>query len=206
MKKIKIGIVEDNEHVVKIVKYYFEATHNFEFTFTLTQPDFLQFNDEEISNTELVLCDIGLPNISGIEVVLKLKQLKPELKILMFTVFEDDENIFKAIKAGADGYLLKSTPLPKLKQAILEILNGGSRMSPLIAARVLSHFRNSKSKAVDKLTEQEKKITELLCHGDKYKTIATKLSISIHTVKYHIKNIYLKLQISSRAQLPDKLR
>lgn len=206
MEKIKIGIVEDNVNVLEVVKSYLELSNEFEFTFTLTNPEFLKFNKHEIIKTEVVLCDIGLPNISGIEVVLKLKKINPELKILMFTVFEDNENIFKSIKAGANGYLLKNTSLPQLKQGILEIVNGGASMSPQIASKVLTYFRKPKlyNKELEKLTEQEKKITELLYHGDKYKAIATKLSISIDTVKYHIKNIYLKLQISSRAELSNK--
>ncbi|NGZ90208.1 response regulator [Psychroflexus maritimus] len=206
MEKIKLGIIEDNVNVVEVVKNYLESTNEFEFTFTLTNPNFLKFNKDKVIETDVVLCDIGLPNISGIEVVLKLKKINPELKILMFTVFEDNETIFKSIKAGANGYLLKNTSLPQLKQGILEIVNGGASMSPQIASKVLTYFRKPKlyNKELEKLTEQEKKITELLYQGDKYKTIATKLSISIDTVKYHIKNIYLKLQISSRAELSNK--
>lgn len=206
MKKIKIGIVEDNENVIEVVKSYLEFSNEFEFSFTINNPYFLNFNKDKIIETEVVLCDIGLPNISGIEVVLMLKKINPELKILMFTVFENDEHIFKAIKAGAEGYMLKNTSLPKLKEGILEVMQGGASMSPKIASKVLAYFRSPmlKSKLLKKLTDQEIKITELLYQGDKYKMIAEKLSISIDTVKFHIKNIYIKLQISSRAELPNK--
>lgn len=206
MKKIKIGIIEDNTSVTEVVKNYLTSFPEFEYMFSMHQPKYYNNFTKTIQKTELILCDIGLPKINGIQMVWNLKQLNPDVKILMFTVFEDDDNIFKAIKAGANGYILKNTSLPKLKEAILEVASGDASMSPKIAAKVLNHFRNPKlkSKEIAKLTEREIEITELLYQGDKYKTISEKLFISVDTVKYHVKNIFLKLQISSRTELPNK--
>jgi DNA-binding NarL/FixJ family response regulator len=206
MIKIKFGIIEDNINVTEVVKNYLTSFPEFDFMFSMHQPEYYTKFTPAIQKTEVILCDIGLPKINGIQMVWNLKQLNPDVKILMFTVFEDDENIFKAIKAGANGYILKNTSLPKLKEAILEVASGDASMSPKIAAKVLNHFRNPKlkSKEIEKLTEREIEITELLYQGDKYKTISEKLFISVDTVKYHVKNIFLKLQITSRSELPNK--
>jgi DNA-binding NarL/FixJ family response regulator len=150
----------------------------------------------------VTLLDIGLPGISGIEGIGRIKALLPETKILMFTVFEDDQKIFDAICAGASGYLLKKTPPAKLLDAIRDTHEGGAPMSASIARKVLAQFQKfSKPAAPDYgLTEREHDILAGLVSGLSYKMIADAYSISIDTVRSHIRHIYEKLHINSKGE------
>jgi DNA-binding NarL/FixJ family response regulator len=200
---INFGIIEDNTDVLEVVENYLVVQGKFKCTFKLTEPMYIDFKVNEINITHIVICDIGLPGLSGIEVVWRLKKINPKIKILMFTVFKDYNNIFNAIKAGASGYLLKNTALPKLEQALVEVIKGGATMSPEIAHKVLEHFRNPvlKDNQIHGLTARELQITQMLYKGEKYKDIAHNLALSVDTIKFHVKNIYIKLQINSRSQL-----
>lgn len=164
---------------------------------------------EEALTTELVsqvlLLDIHLPGQSGIEAIPKIKEKYPDIKIIMMTVFDDDENIFNAILAGADGYLLKKTPPPKILDAISDVLEGGAPMSPYVAMKVISHFKNQTPAKNDyQLTSREREILSLLVNGTDTRAIADRLFISYETVRNHLKNIYQKLQVSSRVQAVSK--
>jgi DNA-binding NarL/FixJ family response regulator len=146
---------------------------------------------------ELVIMDIDMPGVNGIEGVKKIKSVFPDIKVIMYTVFDDDNRIFDCICAGADGYLLKNTAPVKLIQALQEVMEGGAPMSPFVAQKVFQHFRkNTPAQNTFNLTEREKDILELLVRGNSYKMIAEKSSVSIDTVKKHLQNIYHKLHVS----------
>lgn len=146
---------------------------------------------------DLVIMDIDMPGMTGIEGIRLVKAAKPDTKIIMYTVLEDDDHLFQCLCAGADGYLLKHTPPARLVMALQDAMEGGSPMSPQIAARVLRYFRQQGRPAQDYgLTDREKEILQLLIDGKGYKMIAAECFVSLDTVKKHLKNIYLKLQVS----------
>ncbi len=151
---------------------------------------------------DVVLMDINMPQISGIECVTKLKLRQPSLQIMMLTSFEDDEKIFQSLLAGASGYLLKKTPPAKLLEAIDEIHNGGSPMSNQIARKVVETFQSSGSPQNETvgLTQREQEILSHLAKGYRYKEIADTLFISVETVRTHLRNIYDKLHVRSRTE------
>jgi DNA-binding NarL/FixJ family response regulator len=135
----------------------------------------------------------------------KIKNQWPDIDIIMLTVFKDNDKIFKSICAGATGYLLKDTPLPEVKRAVIEITNGGSYMTPSIARRVMEYFAPVKTENEEAaLTQKEKQIIMALTEGLSYKMIGEKLLISIDTVRFHIKNIYRKLQVNSKTEVISK--
>ncbi|MFA6542309.1 MAG: response regulator transcription factor [Bacteroidota bacterium] len=151
---------------------------------------------------DVVLMDIDMPKMNGIECIRKLKTVMPSLQIMMLTVFEDDEKIFQSLKAGASGYLLKKTPPVKLLEAIEEVFHGGSPMSGQIARKVIQAFQTpqQKSPQTENLSQREHEILSYLAKGHRYKEIADELFISIETVRTHIRNIYEKLHVRSRTE------
>ena len=167
--------------------------------------------DEALRNIEsdtadLILTDIGLPRLNGIEGTRILRGKFPELPIVVLTVHEEDDKIFQALCAGANGYLLKNTPAAKIIEALKEVLDGGAPMSPNVARRVVKLFRtfSPPETAEYHLTEQEKQILKLLVDGHHYKTAAYELGISTSTVSFHLKNIYTKLQVHSKTEAVAK--
>ena len=150
--------------------------------------------------------DIGLPNISGIEGVRTIKANFPEVEVLMFTVFEDDEKIFDAIRSGASGYLLKKTPPEEIIEAVHELYNGGAPMSPSIARKVIQAFQAKPSNVTEEyqLTARESEILYSLVDGLSYKKMAEKYFVSISTIRTHICNIYHKLHVNSKSQAVAK--
>ena len=149
---------------------------------------------------DVVLMDIDMPHVNGIEAMLAIKKQFPRVKVLMQTVFEDNEKIFEAICSGADGYILKKAPPAKLIDAITEVLSGGAPMTPTVARQVLLLFnqKNKKSIATDfNLTDREQEILSMLVQGLSYKMIAEKCSVSYSTVNSHISHIYEKLHVKS---------
>jgi DNA-binding NarL/FixJ family response regulator len=146
---------------------------------------------------DLVIMDIDMPKMSGLEGLKAIKQVRPATKIIMFTVFDDDEQVFNCICAGADGYLLKHTPPLRLIAALQEAMEGGAPMSPQIASKVLHYFRNNTKPAHNyNLSERELEILQYLVKGFSYKMIASECFISFDTVKKHLSNIYTKLHVS----------
>jgi len=155
---------------------------------------------------DVVLMDIHLPKMSGIDCVAKLKGKHPELQIMMLTVYEDDENVFKSIVAGASGYILKKTPPSELLDAISDLHNGGSPMSDRIARKVVQAFQQMRksSKETENLTQRESEILSYVAKGYQDKEIADKFYLSSETVRTHLRNIYKKLHVRSRTEATVK--
>jgi DNA-binding NarL/FixJ family response regulator len=156
---------------------------------------------------DVVLMDIQLPGMSGIECILRLKQLCPGAQIMMLTVFEDHDRIYQSLKAGASGYLLKQTPPAELLAAITELHRGGSPMSSQIARRVVEAFQHPVHTDIGdhQLSPREQEIVSLLAQGHLYKEIADQLGRSVETVRTHIRNIYEKLHVRSRTEAVNKI-
>jgi DNA-binding NarL/FixJ family response regulator len=151
---------------------------------------------------DVVLTDIGLPGMSGVEGIRILRDRFPNLPIVALTVYDDNENIFDALCAGATGYLLKSTPPTRLLEGLKEVAGGGAPMSPEIARRVVHLFREFRppARASHSLTRQEAELLKLIVDGHTYKTAAADLGISVSTVSFHLQNIYGKLQVHSKSE------
>lgn len=205
MKPIRVTIVEDDADI----RESFEAIIN-------SNPEFECLNSfdnaEEaltgipLAPPDVVIMDIHLPGMSGTEAVRILKEQMPALQITMCTVYEDDEHIFNALKAGANGYLLKRTSPEKLIEALHDLYQGGSPMNGEIARRVVASFqvKPAPNPELAMLTAREKEILDLLAKGYLYKEIAAELFISIETVKRHIHNIYEKLHVQTRTEALNK--
>jgi len=154
---------------------------------------------------DVVLMDINMPGVNGVEAVRILKLKLPATQFLMCTVYEEDEHVFDSLKAGATGYILKKTPPARLLEAITEIYNGGSPMSSTIARKIMTSFsENLVKQPIDDLTEREKEILKQLTRGMQYKAIASNLSLSVETIRTHIRNIYEKLQVHNRSEAIKK--
>ncbi len=155
---------------------------------------------------EVMLADLGLPGMSGIELIKKAKEETPDLEIMAHTVFEDRENVFAAIKAGASGYILKGSSPREIVEAIHEINKGGAPMSPKIARKVIHEFQDDSVEDQYVLSQRERDIVKCIEQGLTYKEISLRLAISSHTVHTHIKNIYEKLQAKDRGEALIKAR
>jgi DNA-binding NarL/FixJ family response regulator len=204
---ISVVIVEDNQELRVAIELLLKGSDGYNCLATFDNAE-----DAEITlpklNPDVALVDINLPNKNGIDLINILKPKLPQVQFVIFTVFEDNENIFNALKAGATGYLLKSASPLKILEAITEVNNGGSPMSGQIARKVLGTFCkiNSQSKLeCSKLSAREQEILGLLSKGYRYKEISGKLFISTETVRTHIRNIYQKLQVESGIEAINKV-
>ena len=151
---------------------------------------------------DVLLSDIGLPGMNGIEGIRILKERYPQMQILMLTVYDDDDRIFDALCAGASGYLLKRTPPAKLLENIREAMSGGSPVSPEVATRVIRFFRefHNPDREDYALTPHETRLLKLLTEGYNYQTAAEKLGVSYNTIKFHVRHIFDKLQVHSKSE------
>ncbi len=204
---ISISIVEDNHDIRNALEQIIEMTSGFELVCSCESGEDALLN-LPIFLPQIVLMDIHLGGINGIEVVRQLKQSNPEMLFMMCTVYEEDEKIFEALKAGANGYIIKKTAPLKLLEAIKELYNGGAPMSSQIARKVVSAFQNKPSVAaeglVEILTKRELEILQMLSSGLVYKEISDKLNISSETVRKHVYNVYHKLHVSNRVEAVNK--
>jgi DNA-binding NarL/FixJ family response regulator len=157
-------------------------------------------------SVDIVLMDLALPGMSGIEGIRVLRERDPALKLVALTVYDDDDRIFEALCAGASGYLLKKTPPPRLFECLQEVVNGGAPMSPDVASRVVALFREFRppSLAEYRLTPHELRILALMTEGHGYKTAAAALGSSVNTIAFHMKSIYAKLQVHSKSEAVAK--
>ncbi len=202
---INVAIVEDVRALRDGFRMLIDGTEGFRCTGSFrTMEEAL--DKIKLDLPKVVLADIGLPGMNGIEGVRRLKQQFPALSILMLTVYDDDDRIFEALCAGACGYLLKKTPPARLLDSISEAANGGAPMTPEIARRVVRLFRQVRppDRADYNLTPHEMRLLKLLVEGHNYKTAATELHISFNTVCFHIKSIYEKLQVHSKSEAVAK--
>lgn len=209
---MKIIITEDNFFALKALEEKLSAFDDIVIIHTAQNGVKLLELLAKDSDIDLILMDIEMPVMNGIEATEKVKQLYPHIKIVMITIYDDDDYIFNAIKAGADSYILKETKAEKIYETINDTLNGGSVMSPSIALKTLQILKNASfiksEKATEKivLSERETEILEQLSKGFSNKIIAENLIISPFTVKRHIENIYQKLQAHNRIELLEKAR
>lgn len=202
-EKIKVGIVEDDRSVRRLIKTYIDQQSDMECLIDSgSVEEFLQKVIEEPHPIQILIQDIGLPGISGLEAIRIIKDRFPDLDILMFSVFDDSNRIFKAFCAGASGYLLKNAKLPEIRQALLNINKGHAAMSPSIAKKVIDYFKPTAR--AGELTEKEQMVVQLLTDELSYKMLADRMQISINTVQSHIRNIYKKLQVNSKAEVIAK--
>ncbi|HYV91174.1 MAG TPA: response regulator transcription factor [Chitinophagales bacterium] len=202
---ITVAIVEDTEIIRESLSMLIRGTEGFDCVAVYANAeDALQ--ELPAICPDVVLMDIGLPGISGIECVRRLRMECPNTQYLMCTIFEDDENIFEALKAGATGYILKKTSPAMKLDAIIELHNGGAPMSGQIARRVIQAMQQPKANdALASLTDRETEILRLLSKGFRYKEISDQLNISTATVRTHIHNIYEKLHVQSRTDALNKV-
>ena len=189
-------IFEDNTRLRQSLEMLLNDETNFQVAAAFPDCDKADKQVEKYQ-ADLVVMDIDMPGIGGIEGVKRIKSSHPEVKIVMHTMFDDDNRIFDSICAGADGYMLKNTSPLQLVNALQEVMNGGAPMSPFVAQKVFQHFRQQKADAEQfSLTAREKEILDLLVKGNSYKMIADKSFVSIDTVKKHLQNIYHKLHVN----------
>ena len=204
MQVINLGIIEDETLVLDNLELYFQIQNEIEVVSTSgSVEDFLE-NYSPGKQIDIFLLDIGLPGVSGLEGIRPIKNLLPKADIIMLTAFDDSDRIFKALCAGAVSYITKSTDLPTIKDALLKVSRGGSYMSPSIARKVINHFAPQKKNKNEGLTPRQEQIVQGLVDGLSYKLIADKYMISVETVRDHIKKIYKKLHVNSKAEVIRK--
>ncbi|MBL7826592.1 MAG: response regulator transcription factor [Saprospiraceae bacterium] len=206
MENIRVVIVEDDTDIRQSFEMIIDSAEGFECIKTFDNAEDAVEGIPGL-NPDVVIMDIHLPGMTGIDAVRILKAEMPALQIAMCTVYEDDEHIFNALRAGASGYLLKRTTPEKLLEAVSDLNQGGSPMSSEIARRVVASFQKPApaSAEIASLTAREKEILDLLAKGYLYKEIAATLFISIETVKRHIHNIYEKLHVQTRTEALNKV-
>lgn len=201
-----IAIIDDNNFLIASVKAKLSFFEDISISFIANDGVGCMEKLEKNTHIGLILMDIEMPIRNGIETSALVKQKYPHIKIIMLTVFDDDDNIFNAIQAGADGYLLKDTPPQQLYDAIIQTLDGGAVMTPSIALKALNLLRNpisfpqEEAKDITTLTAREIEVLEQLSTGLPYIVIAENLFISPSTVRRHIENIYQKLQVHSKME------
>ena len=207
MDKTKVAVVEDTEEIRLNLQKNLNLSELFECYHSYSNAeDALEMI--EGSEVDVILMDIELPGASGIECTSILKEKFPAIQIIILTVFDDAERIFLALEKGATGYLLKNTPIDKIMQSITEVMNGESPMSGAIARKIVHSFNQKATitQEIRQLTPREKELLDLLAEGYRYKELASMLSISMDTVRSHIRHIYEKLQVSCKVEAINKLR
>ena len=198
---ISLSIVEDLDEVREGLKQFISLNPEFKVLDTFKTAEEALYDIPRLQ-PDIVIMDINLPGMNGIECIKQIKTKVPRTQFMMFTVYENDEKVFEALKAGASGYLLKNTGLMQLIEALQELHNGGSPMSANIARKLVTVFREKENSEipVEALSKRETEILQLLSKGLLYKEIADKLSISVSTVRQHIHKIYEKLHVQSRTE------
>lgn len=205
VKAIKVAIIEDRREIREGLAMLINGTEGFRCCGSYrSMEEALDKIGREMP--DVVLNDIGLPGMSGIEGIAILKERYPNLLLLMLTVYDDDERIFDAMCAGATGYLLKKTPPARLLESLKEAVGGGAPMSPEVARRVIALFREIRppERADYALTPHETRLLKLFVEGHNYKTAAAELGVSVHTVSFHLRSIYEKLQVHSKSEAVAK--
>lgn len=203
-KLITICIVEDQAIFRQAVEDIINTSQNIACIGSFTNAESLIEQFDELQ-PDVTLMDIDLPGISGIDAIFNIKSTHPSARFLVLTVFKDDEKVFKALKAGAGGYLLKKSSFDQLLEKITELYHNGAPMSPEIARKVIDYFQHTNEKQqLNTLTEKEKMVLSFIVDGFLYKEIAVKLNVTIDAIKKHAHNIYEKLQVRNRSEVVRK--
>jgi DNA-binding NarL/FixJ family response regulator len=201
----RIAIVEDHAQIREGLRFLIDGAEGFRCTGCYgSMEDALAGLDTAAADVMLV--DIGLPGLSGIEGIRLLRERRPQMRTVALTIYQDDDRIFEALCAGASGYLLKKTPPDRLLECLREVMAGGAPMSPEVASRVLALFREHRpaEQAEHHLTPHELRLLKLLADGHSYKTAAAEVGSSVHTVDFHMRSIYDKLQVHSKSEAVAK--
>ena len=204
----RIGVVEDLPQIRQLLQKVIASAQDMELAcaYRSAEEAFPAITEQGL---DVVITDIGLPGITGIELLRKLKPFMPHAQFMVFTVHDDDMRVFEALKAGANGYMLKGSTSIALLEGIRELMNGGAPMSASVARRLLDHLRPADPSAHtehDSLTDREQEVLDFLAEGLLYKEIAAHAGISISTVKQHIHSIYKKLHVGSREEALEKYK
>jgi DNA-binding NarL/FixJ family response regulator len=202
---IRIVIIEDRREIREGLKTLIAYTAGYECVAAYRSME-EALPEIESARAEVALVDLGLPGMSGIEGIQRLRQIIPHMQSLVLSVYDDDERVFQAICAGACGYLLKNTPPAELLAAIREAASGGAPISPKIASKVLTLFRAilPQESSPAALTPHELRLLRLLVEGHNYKTAAAEMGVSVHGISFHTRNIYEKLQVHSKSEAVAK--
>lgn len=203
---ITLAIVEDLDEVRNALRNFLSLSQDFTVLDTFSTAEEALYEIPRLK-PDIVIMDINLPGMNGIECIKLVKRNSPATQFMMFTVYETDEKVFEALKAGASGYLLKNTGLIQMIEALKELFNGGSPMSGNIARKLVTVFRSQEKdlESIEVLSNRENEVLDLLANGLLYKEIAEKLSISNNTVKQHIHRIYEKLHVQNRTEAINKV-
>lgn len=202
---LRIVIIEDLREIRESLAALINGTSGFKCVASFASVESALARIER-EKPDVILTDLGLPGMSGIEGIERFRKIFPDISIIALTIYDNDDQIFKALCSGANGYLLKNTPPARLLEALKETADGGAPMSPNIAARVVRLFREFHLPETSnyKLTPQETELLKLLIEGHHKKTAAKEMGISFHTVSFHLKNIYEKLQVHSKTEAVAK--
>ena len=201
MNTLRLGLVEDDQVIRSITASYLGRQPEFSSVLVAESAESLLTQLREGAAPHVILLDITLPGMSGVEAIRPILQRAPEAHIIMQTVLDDADIIYQALCRGAMGYLLKGTPLPELKAAVLEVMQGGTPFSRNVSRKVLAHFKPTPVRDDALLSPREQQVLEGLVDGLTAKEIAIRLDVGLETVRSYIKNIYTKLQVNSRAAL-----
>jgi DNA-binding NarL/FixJ family response regulator len=202
--KTKVFLYDDNEMLTKSIQLMLEDEEGLEVIATFNNAETV-IDDIQSLKPDVILMDIDMPNVNGVQAVLKIRNKYPALPVIMLTVFDDNDNIFNAICAGASGYILKRNATNEVPDAIRNVLTGGAPMTGSVARKVLQMVPGPQTKKEDfNLTSHEKKVLEFLVKGFSYKMIATELQVTVDAVRFHIKKIYDKLHVHSATEAVSK--
>lgn len=200
---IKVAIIEDDPFILEELVNLLNKSAHLECIMSASSVEnFFKYYTKE-KELDILLTDINLPGQSGIEAIMKIKKLSPDLEAIVLTSYNDNDTVFKALRAGATGYILKDTPLEEIEQQLVAVKNGNPPLSPTIAKRIFKYFNvlPTSHENAQKLTQKEIQVLKLLVQGLRYKQIAEQMGVSINGARFHVKNIYKKLHINARPQL-----
>jgi DNA-binding NarL/FixJ family response regulator len=200
---VRVALVEDQPRIREGLRFLIDGTPGYR---CVAACGSVEEALATLPEADVVLMDIGLPGLSGIEGIRLLKERRPQLLLVALTVYDDDERIFQALCAGASGYLLKKTPPERLLAGLRDVVAGGAVMSPEVAGRVVALFKEFRppERADYRLTPHEQRLLRLLGDGHSYKTAAAELGSSVNTVGFHMRSIYTKLQVHSKSEAVAK--